>query len=459
MASRQVYLLKNSLKVSIIVLLGASAAQAQDTTAAVEAAPVAVEVAPAPTPAPVPAPAPVVSKPSFTIGGEYRPRVEVRNDPTTRYLGKDPHTNVVFSHRARLKGGVEWKGFGVTLTPQDVRQWGSELSTLAVTSPVMEMHEAYAQYATTNVLVRIGRQEFSFDDERLIGAVGWAQQGRAFDGARVGWRATDGSADADLFGAVLELKTKPLTPAPPAPNPATDKFLVGAHGRYAPIKGLTVSGLGVMEKGMRTGFDRYTFGPRVLFNKSNIVADAAAYYQLGTITPAPKAEKDLQAWMAGLRLGYDDPKLFGVLAGIDMLSGDNAVGDKKVRSFDTLYATGHKWYGTMDYFTVFVPDATKNHTAGLGLNDAVVTLKYAGVNKLKLQVDQHFFGTNQETPSKTSHLGAETDLTVDYGINQYVKISGGYSLFSFGDAMSVIKPVIKSGDLGHWSWLMTSFQL
>ena len=453
MASKNIT--KSFIFVGLLTLGVASAALAQEATSPTQepaAEPSAAAVAPAP------APAPTVSKPSFTIGGEYRPRVELRNDPTTRYLGKDPHSNVMFSHRARLKGAVEWKGFGVTLTPQDVRQWGTEVNTLAVTSPVMEMHEAYGQYATTNVLVRVGRQEFSFDDERLIGAVGWAQQGRAFDGVRVGWRATDGSADADLFGAVLEIKTKPLTPAPPAAQ-ATDKFLIGAHGRYVPIKGLTATALGVMEKGMRTGFNRYTLGPRVVFSKSNIVADAAVYGQLGSITPAPKVEKDLRAWMAALRVGYDDPKLLAVLVGGDVLSGDTDAKDTKVLSFDTLYATGHKWYGTMDYFTSFAPDPTKNHTAGLGLADGLLTARYTGVNKLKLQVDQHLFATEQATAKDNQYLGAETDLTVEYGINQYVKLSGGYSLFSFGDAMSDLKPVIKAGDLGHWSWLMASFQL
>ena len=431
-------------------------AYAQEVTAPAVAEPAA---APAPdlvAPAPVAPVAAVTRKPTFSFGGEYRPRVEVRNGPETIYLGKDPLTNVNFSHRARLKAAGEWNGFGVTLSPQDVRQWGAESSTTALTSPVMEMHEAYAQYATTSVLVRVGRQELPFDDDRVMGAGNWTQQGRVFDAVRAGWRADGGVGDMDIFGAIMGVKTKPLTPVL---NPATDFFLLGVHARYAPIKEVNLTAIGLLEKGMRTGFDRFTVGWRAVARKEVMVADAATYFQMGSIEQVPGTSQKLKSWMAALRMGYDDPKSFGLVAGGDILSGDDDGKDNITRSFDTLYGTAHKWYGTMDYFTSFSPDSKKNHTAGFGLVDGLVNLKYAGVDKLKLQLDQHVFATERSTAAGNSLLGAETDLTVEYGINQYVRISGGYSIFVFGDAMVDIGRVRTTDDLGHWSWLMTSFQL
>lgn len=78
---------------------------------------------------------------------------------------------------------------------QDSRIWGFESTTLSNTQNA-DLHQVWGQWkkawSQTNLRVRGGRQELSYGNERIIGAVDWSFIGRSFDAfhtrlAKGGW--------------------------------------------------------------------------------------------------------------------------------------------------------------------------------------------------------------------------------------------------------------------------------
>jgi len=67
------------------------------------------------------------------------------------------------------------------LTLQNVRVWG-ESFTRAAADKANFCHEAWAEAVLSGTLsLKMGRQEIVYDDHRIFGNVGWAQQARSHD--------------------------------------------------------------------------------------------------------------------------------------------------------------------------------------------------------------------------------------------------------------------------------------
>ena len=157
------------------------------------------------------------------ISGQVRPRFEFRDAGN----GSD---DAFTSMRVRVDAGADLDG-GVRafVQLQDVRLWGEETNTLGdFRADNFDLHQGYVEFgevAGTGLDLRIGRQEISLGGQRLIGAVGWAQQGRAFDGVRASY-AADG-IDADLLAIRLADET--------AATQTDDAHLLGVHAQVAAL--------------------------------------------------------------------------------------------------------------------------------------------------------------------------------------------------------------------------------
>ena len=124
------------------------------------------------------------------FGGQVRPRFEFR-EPVAQ--GYDSFTSMRV--RAQVKASLE-RDVGVLIQVQDVRLWGEEANTLGdFRADNFDLHQGFVELKKiwdTPWSMRLGRQEVSFGGQRLIGAVGWTQQGRAFDGMRLTLRREAG---------------------------------------------------------------------------------------------------------------------------------------------------------------------------------------------------------------------------------------------------------------------------
>lgn len=107
-----------------------------------------------------------------------------------------------------MEGGVK------LFLQQDVRLFGEELHTLSdYRADNLDLHQGFLELGSVPLVggsLRIGRQEMA-GEQRLIGTVDWAQQGRSFDGGRYTSRGF-GGVSVDLFAMKLQENTSPNHP-------------------------------------------------------------------------------------------------------------------------------------------------------------------------------------------------------------------------------------------------------
>ena len=126
---------------------------------------------------------PVRAETKVEVGGQIRPRFEVREP-----VGSGHDIITTMRVRASLEAWLD-RDVGAFIQLQDVRLWGEETNTLSdFRADNFDLHQGYVTFGNvgeTSIDIRVGRQEMSLGGQRLVGAVGWTQQGRAFDGIRI----------------------------------------------------------------------------------------------------------------------------------------------------------------------------------------------------------------------------------------------------------------------------------
>jgi Alginate export len=157
----------------------------------------------------------------FTLSGQLRTRTEIRNG-LGNLVPKGLKAAAFTSQRTRLIFGYKWDRLTFGVTVQDVRVWGQDASSVSnADGNRFMLHEAWADLVLANkadttikfklfdlMSLKIGRQELSYDDVRLIGNLDWLQQGRRHDMALLktvhkGWQVDIGYAfnqNTDAFG-------------------------------------------------------------------------------------------------------------------------------------------------------------------------------------------------------------------------------------------------------------------
>ena len=148
----------------------------------------------------------------FTLLGQLRTRTEVR-DGFGNLVPKGSRPAIFTSQRTRLTFGYKWDRVTFGASIQDVRVWGQDASSISnADGSRLMLHEGWADVMLANkadttikfklvdqLSLKIGRQELSYDDVRLIGNLDWLQQARRHDMALLkllhhGWQVDIGYA-------------------------------------------------------------------------------------------------------------------------------------------------------------------------------------------------------------------------------------------------------------------------
>ncbi len=116
----------------------------------------------------------------FTINAELRPRFEFR-DGYKQMVSTNPNPNFMVSQRSRLSFGFANDKVIAKISFQDVRVWGDE--KFKADNATTALKEGWVDVKLCDSLwLKMGRQEFSFDNERLLSASNWNQMGTSHDG-------------------------------------------------------------------------------------------------------------------------------------------------------------------------------------------------------------------------------------------------------------------------------------
>ncbi|MBB6459065.1 alginate export family protein [Flammeovirga kamogawensis] len=399
----------------------------------------------------------------FKMSAEIRPRSEFRNG--FKKLRTDSSTPAFFTEqRSRLNLDYSSDKVIMRLSLQDVRMWG-ETDQIYKQDPAMTtISEAWAQYNFTSKFgLKVGRQIISYDNQRFLGGLEWAQQGRRHDAALF---IFDDKAKKFKIHAGLAYNQNGVEPKKVEGNVylGTNNYkamqYLWAHKDW---EGGAISGL-VFNESYQYGSttdsvsQRQTLG-LVGSKKFGILKVAGeGYYQTGQ-----RGTADVNAYLLDLNFTAKT-KLTPITLGYQILSGgDPASGE--VTNFTPAYGTNHKFNGFMDYFYVGNPhnDAIGNN---VGLQDIYLNTQFKiGKGTLKAQLHQ-FLAATDVVKSVSSdgvqeivdgNLGTEIDLVYVNKLSPVATLMVGYSQMFATSSMEVLKGG-DSGLINNWAFVMLTFK-
>ncbi|MFI5135496.1 MAG: alginate export family protein, partial [Chitinophagales bacterium] len=309
---------------------------------------------------------------SVAISADIRPRAELmygyKVPPDT-----SSKPQYIISQRTRLNAFYSSDRFKANISLQDARVWGDEV--VATDVPSLGVHEAWAQYNfCKQVGLKVGRQEFVYDNKRLLTDGLWIQQGRAWDAATLkialkkGWRIdAAGSFNQQtitFFGTYYNLA-----------NPKTLDFLWINKSKIDSLHHYKYSVSGIMMgDGWQTqdtsGVEmRWTYGINSSFNHENWGLNLEIYGQSGKTRTynqsgfiVPDSFQTVKAYMFSINPWIAPVKNFQVGVGVDYLSGSDALDTSSrgiTRMFNPQFGATHKYYGKIDIF-FNLPADTRN---------------------------------------------------------------------------------------------------
>lgn len=381
-------------------------------------------------------------KAQFSLSGELRPRTEYSHGYGT-LAAEDQKPSVFTSQRTRLNFDykMDLLKFGVVL--QDVRIWGSQEQQVANEEKATSVHQAWAEMNLSKLItLKIGRQELNYDDQRILGSVGWAQQGRSHDVALFKYTQKLNVH----FGIAHHENTNRKNNFYDGPDAYKDLQFLWINRKTEKFNVSLLflnNGKPVMIGTEQKSKYSLTFGTHLEIPMEKLSFAGNLYFQKGN----DGLTKSLNAYnlMAEATYQLEEKSQFQV--GYEILSGSDYNQTVKKNSFTPLYGTNHKFNGFMDYFYV------GNHLNNVGLSNAY--LKFVTTkNKTTFNADLHFFASSAKiSATADNYLGTELDLTLTHTLNPATKIALGYSQMFGTDSLELLKGGSK-GAFNNWAYLM-----
>ncbi len=396
----------------------------------------------------------------LSIDAEIRPRAEILNGFGAP-IASSAEPGAFISQRSAIKFKYKTEKITTYLSIQDVSVWGDRQQISPVGGESTRIQEAWAQLDLgKGFSAKIGRQPLSYDDQRILGGLGWAQQARTHDvgvlkfvdnglkiDAGFGWNQNRASNVGNQFtpvgGGSPVFRYKGL-----GFLHINNKFSDSFTGSFLFL------GNSFQDTSGPTGGDsfpgttrRYTSGTHLKYKKGAFGASANAYYQFGTIG---NDNTDVSGFLGGIDLTYKPGKtLFGL--GYEYISGnDPSTGDEN-EAFFPLFGTNHKFNGFMDYFYV------GNHANQNGLQDINAKVVFKTGAKSTLLVKAHQFLAAEDNDSLADTFGTEIDLVFKTPIVKGATLLVGYSQ-AFLDDDFINDRGIANADLASdfqaWAWTM-----
>jgi len=344
----------------------------------------------------------------------------------------------------------------------------------------LDLHQAYVALGNAKefpLMVKVGRQELIYGDERLIGASDWNNLGRVFEAAKLRFEnesiwvdaftsrvvlANDGefnvSNDYDWFSGVYA-STKTLIPK----QETQLYFLSRNTGSQSPT-----ATDGRPQAGGPGARDIYTVGLRFKslpdqFGGWDYEAEFAG--QFGRFV-AGGVSLDQEAFAGHVAGGYSWKHAFATpRLGLEynFASGDSDPTDGKHGTFENLFPTNHKFYGFMDF------------VSWQNIHDVRLATSAKPIKGLSLTADYHLFwladtadafynvsGAARATggyglkPANDSFLGSEIDIVATYAIKPFATAQLGYGHFFVGDYVEQSLAVAGSKD-ANWFYAQLNF--
>ena len=402
------------------------------------------------------------------ISAELKPRFEARHGFGT-LASPDDDAAAFVSQRARLNVDFATDKYQVFFAVQNISVWG-DVSTLSRSDANgTSFHQMWGKYNFSDKFaMKLGRQEIAYDDQRIFGAVDWAQQARSHDALL--FIVQPGQKSRLDVGFALNANKETLFKEDYLVNQYKAMQFAWFHTEFSENMGLSLL---FLNNGMpynkvlqptpdgpiteeRVSYSQ-TVGGRFTYNRNRFDFNTAAYYQGGNTPDGSKTNTlDLSAYYFSANANYKVLDQLKLGAGFELLSGNDQDGDQnKSKAFNPFYGTNHKFNGWMDYFYV------GNHANNVGLFDFYTPVVYKK-DKLQLRLIPHFFSADGTIlkpgfESADAYLGTEIDFDLSYQLVKNVNIFAGYSHMFASESMERIKGGSKD-ETNNWAWVMVTFK-
>lgn len=378
------------------------------------------------------------------IDAELRSRAEYRHGFKT--LFPDNANAALFtSQRTRLNFAHSIEKLNFYISIQDVRVWGDVSQLNSSDNNGLSLHQAWAEILLdANYSLKLGRQEVIYDDSRIFGNVGWAQQARSHDLAL--FRYKKGSFEADLGLAFNQSKENLTETNLTTPNTYKAMQYIWLHKEWSNFSGSFL----FLNNGLQsTDGLKYsqTIGTHLKKKQNNLQLAANLYYQFGYDVN----NNDLSAYLLSLEANYKLNDKTTVGLGTELQSGnDYNTAVSKNNAFNPLYGTNHKFNGFMDYFYV------GNHANSVGLLDLYAKANFKLNPKSSLTAFLHSFSAAADINANVSkQLGTEIDLVYTYNYTKNIGFKAGYSQMFASEGMETLKG-ISNNNTNNWGWAMVT---
>lgn len=388
----------------------------------------------------------------FSLSGEFRPRLEYRDGyQALKTEGAD--AALVISQRTRLTADFQKDWLVTRITFQDIRLWGND-NVISATGMFgnrnsQALFEAWVELSfLSNSSIRIGRQEFDYDDSRMLSGRNWNNNGLSYDAllyqyARSGW-------EFDMALSFNNTHNNSFGNDFPNDRMRTLNF-VRLNRQFNPHFSSSIIAIGsgfMRESNSQTIYMKGTYGLNLVFEKDGFDVFTNYYFQNGKHLDG----SDVSAWNVNAEAKYRFDKL-SMKAGLSLVSGEDSE-NRNTNAFDLLYGARHKFYGHMDYFNN-LPVATQ----GGGLNNLYAGLGYKISQKTTFLIDYHHFSLNQAVLDNANEeldkpLGSELDFALNFSLGNAVNLRGGYGIMLPTETLEILNTDFTKSEFSSWAWLM-----
>lgn len=408
----------------------------------------------------------------FTLSGEYRPRAEYRHGykdiPAT-----DQDAAFFIDQRTRINLNYISEKYDVKFVLQDVRVWGSQSQLVPDDGATTTIHEAWGNVKFTDWLsLKMGRQEIIYDDHRIFGSVGWAQQARSHDAAIFKVNSNGFKVDFGLaFNQDAAVSTGVVNGTDYSVGKSYKSFqYLWAHKDFdafnASFLFLNLGKQGFVNDpvtGLPIGktFNQKTLGGRFGYKLDALKANATVYTQFGDMT---NNISTISGLLYSIDASYTLAEKHTVFAGFEHMSGNDQISPaaNKNEAFTPYFGTNHKFNGLMDYFYVGNHLDINGANDDVGLNDIQFGYKGKLTDKFNAGLAVHLFSSDGDIADPTGNamsksLGTEIDITAGYKLSKEVGFAFGYSQMLGTDTMVALKGGDKK-ETANWAWLMVTIK-
>ncbi|MEO9484955.1 MAG: alginate export family protein [Ekhidna sp.] len=394
----------------------------------------------------------------FKLSAEFRPRAEFRDGYQTL---SEPDEKGVFliTQRTRLNASFKDKNkIESFLSFQDIRTWGQ--FNLNTTASTVNLYQAWLKFNVVDRLsLKLGRQEFEYDDLKILSNSTWRLQARTHDAALLQWQSADSSFQVHLAGGVNNDQQVLFQTLYTTSNYYKNMGMIWLNKKLTNTE-LSFLFLDLGQQLADTSINHFkTIGIYGVQKFGDLKLTGSFYLQRGK----NQSDQNVEASMVALQLEVPLSQKTSFTGGFDILSGTSAENQQdptfnETNSFIPLYARRHRYFGVQDMFY-----AGGFNVPG-GLADYFVKFKHTVNAKLNTAIHLHSFSTRESIFDATTssitgekHLGYEVDAFINYSPYNDLRLGFGYTQFFATESMRILKQRGDEGEMAHFAYLQLSY--